>query len=327
MRGGRHITQESVSPCSSEAETDSILSDTERLSKAASKVAALKTADEDLMPSIQGTPIFESGALSPGSFELSMGCVAVSEEVPSDSFTASSGWQQVRRKRHHYGKLHEKVRRAGQSQKKKNGKLERPPVSSVSTGNVEKTTGTKDPTPSPTTPLNPTPPFQLAALSPTESGHANLDETDADARGIEGEAEPWSPFMTPWARPDSAVGLPPDAQYHRSGYQIVSPGGAVNREGHLTEPKDSCRVRGFSVCGFYRACCYHRQRDLCGCPPGRSCCCLHHAGDCCHCLGPHEASAEFLTEYSDRALTRPRVPLQGLPGSGSVPSRRRALTG
>jgi hypothetical protein len=133
--------------------------------------------------------------------------------------------------------------------------------------------------------------------------------------------------MNPWARPDTAAARLPDAQYHRSGCQIVSSGGAVTREGRLTEPEGSCRARGFSMCGFYRACCYHRQRDLCGCPPRRSCCCLHHAGDCCHCLGPDEASAELLTEHPDGVLTRPWVPRQGSPGSDTVSSRPRALTG
>jgi hypothetical protein len=273
------------------------------------------------------TPVSsDTRAMAPGSSEPSTAAVTLSQEVPIDTSTPSFVGCSTQRKRNRHSKLHEKVRRAKQSQKKKDGKLERASESSVSTGNVEKTTGAEDPIPSPPTSPIPTPPPQLAALSTVESGDANLDET-TDARGIEGETAPWSPFMNPWARPDTAAGRLPDAQYHRSGCQIVSSGGAVTREGRLTEPEGSCRARGFSMCGFYRACCYHRQRDLCGCPPHRSCCCLHHAGDCCHCLGPEAASAELLSEHPDGVLTRPWVPRQGSPGSDTVPSRPRALTG
>ncbi|KAJ6012141.1 hypothetical protein N7522_002496 [Penicillium canescens] len=96
--------------------------------------------------------------MAPGSSEPSTAADTLSQEVPVDTSTPSFvGWS-TQRKRIRHSKLHEKVRRAKQSQKKKDGKLERASESSVSTGNVEKTTGAEDPTPSPPTSPIPTPP-------------------------------------------------------------------------------------------------------------------------------------------------------------------------
>ncbi|OQD81801.1 hypothetical protein PENANT_c025G00654 [Penicillium antarcticum] len=269
VRVGRYLTQES-----SEAETDSFAADTEHLSKAKSMAMV---SEEKLGAPVPGNFIYESDTDSraviptPGSSEPFTGLAALSQEISTDPpLPLPAGRPSTGRRSTGRSSLER------DSTTKKHGKLERALVSSVSIGNAEKMIGAEDPTPSPPTPPIPTPPQKLAALSTAESGSANPDEIDADARGIEGETATWSLLMNPWARPDTAAGRLLDAQYHRSGVQIVSSEEAVTREERLTEPEGSCRASGF--------------------------------GDCCHCLGTHGASAELLSEHPDGALIRPWVP-------------------